>query len=659
MTSTDVKAEALVKEGAALYSQGELERALLRWKEALALDPTNAAAIEYLKFIESHFKVSVDTLLERYAASQQGGEQPAEVSAQEVEEIGAQPTPSLTTQHSEGAALPEEALPEAALPEAASEAPPEIVEAAGVEAVEGAAEASASAEGGSVEKEPSVVEVADVEPDQDSGEEQSAEDALEHASDDQQSPSEEIAVEVDEASASEPLAEPALGIIETEAEFESLDWSAMLDQSDEESLDIQIPETISDPMSRPAAEFATPMAAEDVEVVPPPPPAAPEALAPAQVAPAQVAPPQGAPAQAAAPSSADEVPEDSVWGQVEIEYGQAGGSMASTPAPADAVTAAALGDLQGNGQPGARGEEVAWGEVEWEGAGPTPMGQMPEEPEPIVDTTDELSALFAPAAVEGPGEGSVDDPFVDTAWANILPRTPSPGSSEVHQTLDGPFGIKANTQGLSGEDSGPTDVIADISAGAQDRSRALVEPPPAPEPLAVVDVDELPSGVTGSASELPLELPLEQSPPGVHLNGVNGVNGGAASPEPGSAEALNVMAQQMDALHAAGDFSGALELADRLLMQCPGHPRAERYLTEHADQLQAVFKVRLGPLDHCPKVLMGPDQIIWQSMDHRAGFLFSQADGLTPYEDIIAISGMSELEATRLLVQLVDLNVIG
>jgi DNA-binding Lrp family transcriptional regulator len=46
-------------------------------------------------------------------------------------------------------------------------------------------------------------------------------------------------------------------------------------------------------------------------------------------------------------------------------------------------------------------------------------------------------------------------------------------------------------------------------------------------------------------------------------------------------------------------------------------------------------------------------------MDHRAGFVLSQVDGRTTYDEIIEISGLNELDATRILARLVDQGVIG
>ena len=55
---------------------------------------------------------------------------------------------------------------------------------------------------------------------------------------------------------------------------------------------------------------------------------------------------------------------------------------------------------------------------------------------------------------------------------------------------------------------------------------------------------------------------------------------------------------------------------------------------------------------------IGHDQMRWLSLDHRAGFLLSLVDGRSTVDEVLDMSGMSELEALRLLLQLLQQNVI-
>lgn len=110
---------------------------------------------------------------------------------------------------------------------------------------------------------------------------------------------------------------------------------------------------------------------------------------------------------------------------------------------------------------------------------------------------------------------------------------------------------------------------------------------------------------------------------------------------------------------AVGDFTGSLQLVEQVLAANPEHVEARRYLTENTSRLLEMYRSKLGKTTHQPRLRLRQQEIIWQSLDHRAGFLLSQVDGATSYEDLIEISGLSELEATRILARLVDQGAIG
>ena len=131
-------------------------------------------------------------------------------------------------------------------------------------------------------------------------------------------------------------------------------------------------------------------------------------------------------------------------------------------------------------------------------------------------------------------------------------------------------------------------------------------------------------------------------------------------PDPLPADAdLDGMMEQARRKQRAGDFSGSLEIVERVLAAQPHHVQAQAYLSENTNRLLDMFRSRIGPLARMPRVKLRPDEIIWQSLDHRAGFLVSQVDGRTTFEDLIEISGMTELEATRMLARLVEFGIIG
>jgi hypothetical protein len=110
--------------------------------------------------------------------------------------------------------------------------------------------------------------------------------------------------------------------------------------------------------------------------------------------------------------------------------------------------------------------------------------------------------------------------------------------------------------------------------------------------------------------------------------------------------------------YAVGDFTGALVVAESLLDLDPENEDAKRYAQSCREVLTQMYAARIGPMDQVASVAVPPDQITWLSLDHRAGFLLSLIDGVLAIEEILDISGMSRLDALRIMYTLVQQNVI-
>jgi hypothetical protein len=181
------------------------------------------------------------------------------------------------------------------------------------------------------------------------------------------------------------------------------------------------------------------------------------------------------------------------------------------------------------------------------------------------------------------------------------------------------------------------------------------------EPPLVLDLTEsVPPGPLGVASKAP---PMERLPERTATL-TFGVAGGDAlelvgaraqsrPPKPPVAD----MRQVRDRFDA-GDFSGALIVAEGILSEDPDHADALAYAEHCRDVLKQMYLSRLGGLRRVPLVAVGPEQLRWLSLDHRAGFLLSLVDGRSTFDEVLDMSGMSDLEALRLLVQLLQQNVI-
>jgi hypothetical protein len=110
---------------------------------------------------------------------------------------------------------------------------------------------------------------------------------------------------------------------------------------------------------------------------------------------------------------------------------------------------------------------------------------------------------------------------------------------------------------------------------------------------------------------------------------------------------------------ALGDYSGALVVAESLLEENPTLGEALEYADSCRAMLTKMYTSRIGPLDRVPTVEVQRDQLRWLSIDHRAGFVLSLVDGVSSLEMILDVSGMRELDALRILFELVQQRIIS
>ncbi len=139
--------------------------------------------------------------------------------------------------------------------------------------------------------------------------------------------------------------------------------------------------------------------------------------------------------------------------------------------------------------------------------------------------------------------------------------------------------------------------------------------------------------------------------------------------DPGAGDELDLDAPQpteedpavgdMRDRYAAGDFTGALILAESLLETDPNHEEALRYADSCREVLTQMYSARLGPLDQVATVAIPSDQIRWLSLDHRAGFLLSLVDGVSTVDEILDISGMTRLDALRIMYTLLEQRIVA
>jgi hypothetical protein len=118
-------------------------------------------------------------------------------------------------------------------------------------------------------------------------------------------------------------------------------------------------------------------------------------------------------------------------------------------------------------------------------------------------------------------------------------------------------------------------------------------------------------------------------------------------------------AQEMNDRVSLGDYTGALEIAERLLDLDPDDEAIKVVAESCRGILKQMYTARIGPLDRVPLVMVARDQLRWLSIDHRAGFVLSLVDGVSSLEMILDVSGMPELDALRILSELAQQRIIS
>jgi hypothetical protein len=108
-----------------------------------------------------------------------------------------------------------------------------------------------------------------------------------------------------------------------------------------------------------------------------------------------------------------------------------------------------------------------------------------------------------------------------------------------------------------------------------------------------------------------------------------------------------------------GDYTGALEISELILAEEPGNLEAAESGENCRSVLENMYTAKLGPLERTPMVVVPRTQMRWLSMDHRAGFILSLIDGSSSIEMILDVSGMSKLDALRILHELVQQKIVA
>ncbi len=110
----------------------------------------------------------------------------------------------------------------------------------------------------------------------------------------------------------------------------------------------------------------------------------------------------------------------------------------------------------------------------------------------------------------------------------------------------------------------------------------------------------------------------------------------------------------------AGDFAGALILAEAWLEEDAADIIAQAFADECKRMLEKTYITRLGSLERVAVLAIDQKELRTLPLDHRSGFLLSHIDGISTLEMILDMcgNGMSRLEALRTIFGFVEEGVI-
>jgi tetratricopeptide (TPR) repeat protein len=270
----------------------------------------------------------------------------------------------------------------------------------------------------------------------------------------------------------------------------------------------------------------------------------------------------------------------------------------------------------------------------------------------------EVAAVSAPAAAtESPPPGSA--PAVEVA----PPPGPAPVAEAVPLPAPEPPPAAARPAGAGDPrarpPAAPPPTAAPPASAAPPRT---ADPPPEDAPA-----DEYAPSPWDEGPAAPATIQLDSTNEGLDLDAVaeksdlrplvpEGARPGAATATPKND--VEVWLAAAKELFSLGDFSGSLELIEKILQVDPDHGEARDYLRQNEATLVSMYESKLGPLTSVPRLAIKPEEVLWLNLDHRAGFLLAQIDGAVDYESLFALSGLPRLDTARILANLISDGVI-
>ncbi|MCW5836649.1 MAG: hypothetical protein KIS78_29900 [Labilithrix sp.] len=197
-------------------------------------------------------------------------------------------------------------------------------------------------------------------------------------------------------------------------------------------------------------------------------------------------------------------------------------------------------------------------------------------------------------------------------------------------------------------------------SGGPKKHESLSEMNPVDREWADLEIATRPPPADGPGEDPVIEIAQDRPPP-LDLDDVAVEDEHAVDTvrRPVPQELVKPREREMNDRVELGDYSGALEIAEKILADKPDDLGARATAETCRTVLRQMYATRIGPLDRVPVVMVPRDQLRWLSIDHKAGFVLSLVDGVSSLEMIIDVSGMPELDTLRILSELAQQRIIS
>ncbi|MCK5688628.1 hypothetical protein KAI87_05115 [Myxococcota bacterium] len=236
-------------------------------------------------------------------------------------------------------------------------------------------------------------------------------------------------------------------------------------------------------------------------------------------------------------------------------------------------------------------------------------------------------------------------PAAITAAPEVIP--PSPGAFVSAPAVQSPPAASLTPDPLSHP---PKSGNEQWVVGQQETSSPDAPPPPAPEPLAFADNDPW-----GGAGTLGPPLQAVAEPAGLEV--ISPVADEPPAEEPG--QSIAELEQQLQQLLELDDYSSAIETCEKIFLIDPVNSSAKAAKKQSRTMLERMLTSHFGGIDGVPELLITTEELIWQDLDHKAGFILAQVDGMATYSDILDVTGMDRIAALQIISGLFKKNIIG